>query len=232
LIENAQTLERLEMKLEDAVKGRRSIRAFLPNPVPREILTKILKLATWAPSWGNTQPWEIVVADGAKAQELARLFEEEGKRGTAPRPDIEMPVDFPEPFKNRYMKLGKDLLTYMGIEREDKAARKQHYINMYKFFGAPAVIYLIIDGGLNVPYSCLDVGSVGTTLCYAALQEGLGTIYLAASMHFPDIAKKVLSVPEYKKIVIGIAIGYPDLHNPASLFRSDRVPVEDILRYA
>jgi len=220
------------MRLDEAVKGRRSVRAFLPNPVPREKIAKIVKLARWAPSWGNTQPWEIVVADGEKAQELAGLFEEEGKLGAIPRPDIPMPVDFPEPYKNRYGKLGKDLLTSIGMDRGDKAARKQHYLNMYKFFGAPAVIYLVIDDALNVPYSCLDIGSIGTTICYAALEEGLGTIYLAASMHFPDIVKRVLNLPGEKKVVIGIAIGYPNIHVPAGIFRSDRAEVEEFLRFA
>ncbi len=116
----------------------------------------------------------------------------------------------------------------MGIDREDKEARIKHYLNMYRFFGAPAVVYLVIDGRLNVPYSCLDVGSIGTTLCYAAAQEGLGTIYLAAGDAFPDLVKKALSIPEDKKIVIGIAIGYPHPDAPASLFRSDREPVENI----
>jgi|UniRef100_A0A7C4ASM0 nitroreductase len=220
------------MKLEDAIKSRRSIRAFLPKPVSRDTLTKVVRLARWAPSWGNTQPWEVVIADGQKAQELARLFVEEGQRGAKPRPDIEMPMDFPEVHKNRYMKLGKDLLTALGIERSDKAARSQHYLNMYRFFGAPAVIYLLIDHGLNVPYACLDIGSIGTTICYAALAEGLGTIYLAAAMHFPDIVRSVLNIPDNKKVVIGIAVGYPDLQKAGAIFRSDRVSVEDMMRFA
>ncbi len=220
------------MQLDEAVHGRRSIRAFLPDPVPREKITKIVDLARWAPSWGNTQPWEIVVADGEKAKDLADLFEEEGRKGVPPRPDIQMPIEFPDVHKKRYMGLGKALLTFMGIDREDKEARVKHYLNMYRFFGAPAVVYLVIDGRLNVPYSCLDVGSIGTTLCYAAAQEGLGTIYLAAAMHFPDLVKKVLSIPEDKKIVIGIAMGYPHPDAPASLFRSDREPVETIMRFA
>jgi nitroreductase len=173
-----------------------------------------------------------VVADGQKAKELGDLFEEEGRKGVPPRPDIQMPIDFPDAHKKRYMGLGRALLTFMGIERDDKEARIKHYLNMYKFFGAPAVVYLLIDGRLNVPYACLDVGSIGTTLCYAAAQEGLGTIYLAAAMHFPDLVKKVLSIPEDKKVVIGIAIGYPHPDAPASLFRSDREPVETIMRFA
>jgi nitroreductase len=220
------------MELREAVLGRRSIRAFLPDPVDREKIKKIVDLARWAPSWGNTQPWEIVVADGEKAAELARTFVEEGRKAVAPRSDIEMPAHFPDVHKKRYMGLGRDLLTFMGIDREDKEARIQHYLNMYSFFGAPAVVYLVVDSELNVPYACLDVGSIGTTLCYAAFQEGLGTIYLAASMHFPDIVRRVLDIPPTKKVVIGIALGVPHPDAPASLFRSTREPVDSILRFA
>ena len=119
----------------------------------------------------------------------------------------------------------------MGIAREYTQARAEHYLTMYRFFGGPAVIYLTIDGGLNEPYACLDIGSIGTTICYAAVQEGLGTIYLAASMHYPDIVRKILRIPETKKVVIGIAVGTPHPEAPASLFRSQREPVENIMRF-
>jgi nitroreductase len=220
------------MDLNEVVQNRRSIRAFLPDPVPRELVTRLVDLARWAPSWGNTQPWEVVVADGRKAEQLADAFEAEARKGEGPRPDITMPAEFPPPYKDRYVGLGRSLFSAMGIERGDKDARFQHYINMYRFFGAPACVYFTIDGTLNEPYSCLDIGSLGTTMCYAAHQEGIGSIYLAASSHFPDIIKKTLDIPETKKIVIGIAIGYPHPSAPASLFRSDRQSVEDILRFA
>lgn len=220
------------MELSEAIKRRRSIRVFLPDPVPREKIQKIMEIARWAPSWGNTQPWEIVVADGEKREQLARALEAEGKKGSNPRPDIVMPVEFPEMHKRRYVSLGKSLLTSMGIERGDREARTRHYLNMYMFFGAPTVVYFVIDGRLNEPYACLDIGSIGTTFCYLAYQEGLGTIYLAASMHFPDLVKTVLDIPEDKKIVIGIAVGTPHPDAPASLFRSEREPVENLLRFA
>jgi nitroreductase len=220
------------MELNDAIQSRRSIRLFLPDPVERDTITRMVDLARWAPSWGNTQPWEIVISDGEKTKALAEAFVAEAQAGNNPRPDIAMPTSFSGPHKERYVGLGRDLLTFMGIERDDKDARMQHYMNMYRFFGAPAVIYLTIDGGLNEPYSCLDIGSIGTTLCYAAVQEGLGTIYLAASMHFPDIVRKTLNIPESKKIVIGIALGKPHPDAPASVFRSSREPVENILTFA
>ena len=220
------------MELNESILGRRSVRLFLPDPVSRESITKIVDVARWAPSWGNTQPWEIVVADGAKAKDLGEAFIEEVKGGQAPRPDIPMPLDFPEPHKVRYKGLGKALFMAMGIQRNDREARVQHSLNMYKFFGAPACIYLIIDGALNVPYACLDIGSIGTTICYLARQQGLGTIFLAASMHYPDIVRKVLSLSDSKKVVIGIAIGNPHPNAPASVFRSDREPVTNILKFA
>jgi len=220
------------MELKDAVFSRRSIRAFLPDPVPREKILKIIEIARWAPSWGNIQPWEIIVADGAKAKTLAEAFVAESKKGATPRPDIDMPVKYPAVHKERYVSLGRALFTDMGIAREDKQARTEHYLNMYRFFGAPAVIYLTIDEGLNEPYACLDIGSIGTTICYLAYQEGLGTIYLAASMHYPEIVRKILEMPETKKVVIGIAVGKPHPEAPASLFRSQREPVDKIMRFA
>jgi nitroreductase len=224
--------EGYDMELNEAVLGRRSIRAFLPDPVPRDKIRKIVELSRWAPSWGNTQPWEIVVADGEKASRLAEAFVEELMKGKAARSDVPMPTEFPEVNKKRYTGLGRDLLTFLGVAREDAEGRMQHYLNMFRFFGAPAVIYLTIDNGLSVPYACLDLGSIGTTICYAAVQEGLGTIYLAASMHFPDIVRNVLDIPEDKKVIIGIAIGFPHPDAPAALFRSSRAPVEEILRFA
>jgi nitroreductase len=220
------------MELSEAILGRRSIRAFLPDPVPREKIRKIVELARWAPSWGNTQPWEIVVADGEKTGRLAEAFVEELMKGNAARSDVPMPIEFPEVNKKRYTGLGRDLLTFLGIARDDAEGRMQHYLNMFRFFGAPAVIYLTIDSRLSIPYACLDLGSIGTTICYAAVQEGLGTIYLAASMQFPDIVRSVLDIPEEKKVIIGIAMGFPDPDAPAALFRSTRSPMEEILRFA
>ena len=220
------------MELKEAILGRRSVRSFLPDPVPHETITKLVEAARWAPSWGNTQPWEIVVADGGKARELGKAFIEEVKNRQAPRPDVPMPLDFPEPHKIRYKDVGKGLFKAMGIQRDDKEARQRHYLNMYQFFGAPACIYLTVDGGLNVPYACLDIGSIGTTICYMAFQEGLGTIFLAASVHYPDIIRKVLSLPEHKKVVIGIAIGTPNTTDTAGAFRSDRESVTNIIRFA
>jgi nitroreductase len=50
------------MELEEAIKGRRSIRAFKPQDVPEETVERLIDAARHAPSAGNIQPWEFVIA--------------------------------------------------------------------------------------------------------------------------------------------------------------------------
>jgi nitroreductase len=49
------------MDLMEAIKGRRSIRKYKPDPVPDEALQTILEAMRWAPSWANTQCWEVII---------------------------------------------------------------------------------------------------------------------------------------------------------------------------
>ncbi len=219
------------MDMREAVHARRSVRAFLPKPIPRDVIRSIVDTARWTPSWGNIQPWELVVADGEKLKSLADALYAEGRKAAAPRPDVTMPMEFSGVYKQRYMNVGKSLLTHMGVSREDKEARIEHYLNMYRFFGAPTVVYLCMDAQISEPYGAFDLGAIGSTLCYAAVAEGLGTILLASAAHFPNLIRQELDIPEDKKIVVGIAVGYPDPSVPAATFRSEREPVDAILKF-
>ena len=59
------------MTVEEAITGRRCIRAFLPKPVPRELIERILLIAGRAPSGSNVQPWKVWVLDGAVKDEVS-----------------------------------------------------------------------------------------------------------------------------------------------------------------
>ncbi len=72
------------MQFDEGVHGRRSIHGISTGSGSKEKITKIVDLARWAPSWGNTQPWELVIADGQKAKELADLFEEKAEKEFLP----------------------------------------------------------------------------------------------------------------------------------------------------
>ena len=60
------------MELQDAIQNRRSIRCFLPKPVPEETVRELVGRALWAPSWGNTQPWDIVIATGGPLERFKK----------------------------------------------------------------------------------------------------------------------------------------------------------------
>lgn len=218
------------MDVAEAIGTRKSTRAFLPKPVPRAVIEKILDAARRAPSWANTQPWEFLVVGGQTLKQIGQEFCRRIAEHAKDKPDIPMPADWDEPYKSRYMGVGKGLFEKVGIPRDDKAARAAHYQRMYAFFGAPAAIYILMGEGLG-HYSLYDCGSVTQTICLLAEAEKLGTCILASVVRHPDVIRAHLAVPPGKKFVIGIAIGYPDPGSPYNQYRSSRVPLEEIVRW-
>jgi nitroreductase len=62
------------MKVDEAIKGRRSIRKYTDKPVPMELVRAVLEAGTWAPSAKNGQQWRFTVLLGKAKDELTRLF--------------------------------------------------------------------------------------------------------------------------------------------------------------
>jgi nitroreductase len=220
------------MEVQEALKNRKSIRAFKAEPVGRELLTQILEAARWSPSWGNTQPWELVVVAGDQVPrltaELVAAFE--GK--VPPNPDVPMPGIFPDVYKERYMACAAGLFGSMGVARDDKASRWAHMVNMTRGFSAPVIIYVIFNAELGEPYTMFDLGAFTQSLCLAAHALGLGTCIEAQLALYPDIIRRHLKMTPAHKIVVGIALGRPDPQAPANAFRTDREPLEKFVRWA
>ncbi len=219
------------MELMEGLTSRKSIRAFTSQSVPRDLITRILEAARWSPSWGNTQPWELLVVQGTKAkqltQELVAAFE--GK--VPPNPDVPMPQTFPDAYKARYTACATGLFGTMGIDRGDKASRWAHMVNMTGAFGAPVIIYVIFNAELAEPYTMFDLGAITHAICLGAQAVGLGTCIEAQVALYPDLIRKHLNLSASHKIVVGIALGYPDSGAPANAFRTDREPLEKIVRW-
>ena len=119
------------MELQEAIQNRRSIRQFLAKPVSEEIIRDLIADSLWSPSWGNTQPWEIVVVTGEKLAEFKKRNKEALLAGKAFQTDIPMPQVWPDAYMNRYKSLGKSVLSSLAIAREDKEARLQHFVRMF-----------------------------------------------------------------------------------------------------
>ncbi|MEJ5330498.1 MAG: nitroreductase [Desulfobaccales bacterium] len=219
------------MEVRDALTTRRSIRAFLSTPVPREVILAILEAARWSPSWGNTQPWELAVVGGETWRRLAEALVERFARKVPPTPDVPMPETFPDEYRARYMACAAGLFGSMGIAREDKERRWAHLIHMTRAYGAPVVIFVLFRGDLPVPYTMFDLGAITHAIALAAHAQGLGTCIEAQLAHYPDLVREHLNLDPTHRLVVGIALGYPDPAAPANAFRTTREPLENFVRF-
>ncbi len=67
--------EEIDMDLMEAIKGRRSIRKYKPDPVPEEVFRTVMEAVRWSPSWANTQCWEVIaIKDPTVKSELATVL--------------------------------------------------------------------------------------------------------------------------------------------------------------
>ena len=215
------------MDIREIILQRRSIRRFRPDPVPPDLLRELLDLARWSPSWGNTQPWQVYVLTGEPLERFRQANQEQLRSGVAPAPEIEMPQEWPANLKSRYVGVGKDVLTALGIPREDKAARIRYALDMFGLFGAPCLIVVCVPAALPRAYAALDVGLFLQTFCLAAAARGIATCALAASVNYPQLLRRLAPVPEDATIVIGAAVGYPDADVPVNGFSRSRAGLDE-----
>jgi nitroreductase len=219
------------MELQEAVMGRRSIRQFLSKPVSDELIQDLIAKSLWAPSWGNTQSWELVVGIGESLAEFKKKNRAALLQGKTSVTDVPIPQVWPDRNKQRYRQLGKSVLGALSIAREDYQARTDHFARMCALFDAPAVVIFTVDKTLLLEYAMLDVGLILQTLCLLAHDKGLGTCILAASVMYPEITREVFSIPENKRLVMGAALGWPDTKAPVNLFERNRARPEECLRW-
>ena len=218
------------MNLLEAIGNRRSIRKFKPDPLSRTMLQEILQAALRAPSAINTQPWECWVVGGETLQKLSRELLTEATKESPSRADFKLTEIWKDTYLNRMRENGKGLFGLLGIERQDREKRKAFSLSMNKFFGAPQVIFLCLDSSLG-DYSLFDCGCFAQNICLLATSKGLGTCIQESGVRYPDIIRKYVPIPVEKKILVAIAIGYPDEQAVINRFRSTRETLENVVHW-
>ncbi len=214
------------MDLLEALQKRKSIRAFKPDPVPKQVIEQILGKAIGAPSWANTQPWEFAVVTGKKLENIKKSFLEMAEQ--SPNPDLPGPAVYPEPYNSRMLSLMNKVGELGSRERDDRAVRLHWHRKGLRLYGAPAAIYIYTDrsfcfqgDSFNV-WPIFDCGLVAENIMLLGTYHGLGTIPQMQAVHYPDILRKQLRLGESKLIVLGISIGYPNWDDPINSIHSDR----------
>ena len=223
------------MEALEAIRSRKSIRAFRPDPVPESVLIKILEVATHAPSAVNLQPWEFFVVRGKALKEVKSAYLEDYRLGKLPDPDIPVgdtrdiaPV-LKGVYKERQVALAKQIFQIMGITKANK--KKEWSEKMMQFYDAPAVIIVAVDKVLQSNWPILDVGLVTQNIALAAPEFGLSTCIMRAIVDYPKHLRKIVGIPESKRIMIGLAIGYPDWEHPITGIKTDREEIENIATF-
>lgn len=219
------------MDVLEAIRNRHSVRAFLPEPVSQETLRSILEVATRAPSWANSQPWELVVAGGRVVEEIKRRYRQamaEGKQGG--NLEVPRPENWPSYIEERIFAGGQAMYEAMGVSREGREGRRRFREEMNLLAGAPQGIFLCLDRSLG-EWSMFDLGAICQTIMLAAQGYGLDTCPAVAFVHYPEILHELLEIPATKKIVVGIAIGYADPQAPVNTYRSSRVPLDEVVKW-
>ncbi|MDY6835470.1 MAG: nitroreductase family protein, partial [Chloroflexota bacterium] len=131
-------------------------------------------------------------------------------------------------YRQRQVELAKQIFHIMDIPREDKEKRAQWMERGFRYFDAPTAIIISVDRGLTEVGPLLDVGAVMQSICLAALEHGLGTCIEDQGNMYPDVLRRLANIPESKRIIISIAIGYPDDSFPANRLESTREPVDNL----
>jgi nitroreductase len=210
------------MDVIEAIRTRKSIRGYKPEPVPMEILKKVLETAAHSPSAMNTQPWEVTVVTGETLDNVRRANIEMLMSGA----EIWRSISYQGAHRQRQVDLAVQIFKLMGIAREDKEKRAQWLARGFRFFDAPAAIILSIDSSVPESLALLDIGSFCQSICLAALEYGLGTCIEDQGTAFPDLLRRFTGIPQSKNIEISIAIGYPDWDFPANKLETDREHVD------
>ena len=220
--------------VDQAIVSRRSIRAFLPTPVPRADIEALLEVAARAPSGTNTQPWKVYVCTGARRDRLASAIIDaylDPVRVKDHREEYNYyPVQWSSPYIDRRRKVGWDLYALLGLARENKAGMQAQHARNYKFFDAPVGLIFTIDRTLEKG-SWLDYGMFLQTVMIAARGRGLDTCPQAAFNQFHKIISAELDIPDNEQVVCGMALGYADMSQVENTLVTEREPLAGFVRF-
>jgi nitroreductase len=216
------------MTYDEVVLGRRSIRGFLPKPVPRALIEEILALAMRAPSSMNTQPWNFTIVSGApleaiRAGNSARMLE-----GVPQSREFRTGQPFAGVHRERQIAVAKQLFAAMGIARDDAGRRQDWVMRGFRQFGAPVCIIITYDRALaDSDDTAFDCGAVSNAIVNAAWSRGLGAVINSQGIMQSPVVREHARIPDHQVILKAIALGWPDEQFPANAVVSERKPVAE-----
>ncbi len=216
------------MHFDDVILGRRSIRGYKPDPVPRAVIEEVIGLAMRAPSSMNTQPWNFVVITGEPLNRIRAGNTERTIAGVPQSREFRTGDAFTGPHRERQIGVAKQLFAAMGIAREDAAARQDWVLRGFRQFDAPVCVIITYDKVLaNSDDTAFDCGAVATALVNAAWSRGLGCVINSQGIMQSPVVREHAGIADDQVIMKSIALGWPEESFPANAVVSERKSVDE-----
>lgn len=216
--------------LGDLLGSRHSCRAFLPRPVPRAVIRRILELAQQTPSWCNTQPWQVAITEG-EGTERFRKGLADYVRTHPQEPDFPFPREYRGTYQERRKECALQLYTSVGITPGDRAASGEQTMKNFDLFDAPHVAVVTSDDALGT-YGAVDCGLYVNSFLLAAESLGVAAVPQAALAGSAPYLREFFGLAPERKVVCAISFGYADDEHPANTFRTSRADVDTVVTWA
>ncbi len=210
------------------MRGRRSIRGYLAEPVPKALIREVLELAMRAPTSLNTQPWNFYVVSGEVLDRIRAGNVERNLAGVPDSREFRMGPGYTGAHRERQIGIAKQLFAAMGIEREDKAGRQDWVLRGFRQFDAPVSIVITYDRSIHgsdiAPFDC---GGVVNCIVNAAWSRGLGCVINSQGIMQSPVVREQAGIPDDQVIQTCIAMGWPDPDFPANAVVSERKSIDE-----
>jgi nitroreductase len=216
------------MQYDEVVLGRRSIRGYKRDPVPKALIREVIEMAMRAPSSLNTQPWNFYVVAGEPLDRIRAGNTERNLAGVPHSREFRSHGEYAGVHRERQIEIAKQLFAAMGIERQDKAGRQDWVLRGFRQFDAPVSVVVTFDRSIREgdigPFDC---GGIANALVNAAWSRGLGCVINSQGIMQSPVVREHAGIPDDQVIMICIAMGWPDDTFPANAVVSRRKSVDD-----
>ena len=220
------------MQFDEVLLGRRSIRGYKPDPVPKSLIKEVLALAMRSPSSMNTQPWNFTVVSGDPLNRIRAGNTERNLAGVPHSREFRIGQPFAGQHRDRQVGVAKQLFAAMDIAREDKEGRQDWVLRGFRQFDAPVCVIITYDRVLaDSDDTAFDCGAVTTALVNAAWSRGLGAVINSQGIMQSPVVREHANIPEDQVIMKAVALGWPDESFPANAVVSERKSVEEAARF-
>jgi nitroreductase len=219
------------MNTIDALRQRKSVRAFLDKDIEPEKIKAILTAASCTPSGANMQPWQVAVVTGTSKQKLQEKIENRFRSEENRKGDYQYyPLTWRHPYKRRRVNCGRQMYNALDIQRKEKQKRFEQWVANYRSFDAPVMLIFFLDASMQAG-AFLDCGMFLQSIMLSAMEYGLSTCTQASLSEFPEIIKESLGYPQDATLVCGMALGYEDTDAAINNYRTPREAIESFTRF-